>query len=173
MTNHVNTTAKRIMAVDWESSYKKTNSRIALLREYLRRGAWWAEALKTKQWPFFEIADAVNPKVRADPSVVRRVEAHLTSELQGGLMVRVCMQALHFAALLDTGAKLPKVPDSAALPYEPLLMMLERGGGFRLESGVLIEVDMRSVQQGTLQSNRVDKPVVELTLAALDALDAR
>jgi hypothetical protein len=51
-------------------------------------------------------------------------------------------------------------------------MMLERGGGFRLE-GKLIEVDSAGVPIGTIQSNRTDTPVVALTAAALDALDAR
>jgi hypothetical protein len=171
MASHVNTTAQRIMAVDWESSYEKTRSRVTLVFEYLRRAAWWAQAVKAQQWPFFDIAAAVSPKVRADAAVVRRVEAALGAKSQGELVVSTCVRALHFAALLDAGAKLPKVPGSAAEPFEPLLVMFERGGGFRMEGGRFIEVDLRGVPMGTKESNLADKPVVELTPAALDALD--
>ncbi len=44
--------------------------------EYLRRAAWWARATNSQQWPFFDIAAAVNPSIRADPAV-ERVTAHL------------------------------------------------------------------------------------------------
>lgn len=173
MADHVDTTAKRIMAVDWESSYEKTRSRVTLVFEHLRRAAWWAPAVKAQQWPFFDIAEAINPKLRASPAVVRRVEADLAAKSQGELVMRTCMRALNFAALLDAGTKLPQVPNSAAEPFEPLLVMFERGGGFRLEGGRFIEVDLKGVPVGTSESNRADKPVVALTSAALDALDAR
>lgn len=172
MSNHVTALARRIMAIQWTGSYDKNRSRVALLREYLRRAAWWADAMKTEQYPFFDIAEEINPKVRADPAQVQRVEADLNSKMVGVLARRTCARALHFAALLDAGTKLPKVPGSVAQPFEPLLMMFERGGGFRLE-GKLIEVDSAGVPIGTLQSNRTDTPVVALTAAALDALDVR
>lgn len=172
MTTHVDKTAKRIMAIPWAGSLEKTNSRVALLREYLRRAAWWADAVKPEEWPFFDIAHAVKPEVRADHALVRRVEEHLTAKMQGMLVVRTCVRALHFAALLDAGVELPKLPESAAQPFEPLLAMFERGGGFRIEGSGLIEVDLAGVPKGTIQSNRKDKPVVTLDPTALDALDA-
>lgn len=164
--------AQRIKVINWAGSFDRTPSRVALLREYLRRASWWAEAVNSEQWPFFDIAAAVNPAVRAEPAQVQAVEAHLSANLQGLLVVRTCVWALHFAALLDAGSKLPRVPDSVAQPFEPLLTMFERGGGFRLGGSGLIEVDAAGVPKGTAQSHRTDKPVVSLESAALDALDA-
>jgi hypothetical protein len=165
--------AERVMAVDWAGSFDKTNSRVSLLREYLRRAAWWADAVKAAEWPFFDIAAAIDPTVRADPGLVRRVEEHLASQRQGALVTRTCVRALHFAALLDAGAKLPEVPESAAQPFEPLLVMFERGGGFRVEGSGLIEVDAAGVPKGTAAAHRTPGPVASLDAAALDALDAR
>ncbi len=172
MNTHVTATAGRIKAINWAGSFDKTMSRVALLREYMRRAAWWASAVKSTKWPFFDIAAAVNPKVRASPALVEGVEAHLSEKLQGGVVLDCCVRALHFAALLDAGSKLPRVPDSVALPFEPLLMMFERGGGFHMEGSGLIDVDSVGVPKGTAQAHLKDKPVVELKPAALDALDA-
>ncbi|HLL01718.1 MAG TPA: hypothetical protein VK539_14105 [Myxococcaceae bacterium] len=143
MNTHVTATAKRITAINWAGSFDKTPSRVALLREYLRRAAWWASAVKSAEWPFFDIAAAVNPQVRAAPAQIEAVEAHLSEKLH-----------------------------SVAQPFEPLLRMFERGGGFRLGGSGLIEVDAAGVPKGTAQAHRKDTPVVALEPAALDALDA-
>lgn len=172
MNNHVNAAVKRIKAIHWAGSFDKTPSRVALLREYLRRASWWAEAVKSSEWPFFDIAAAITPAVRAGAASVRAVEEHLAGALQGALVVHSCVRALHFAALEDAGTKLPKVPSSVARPFEPLLLMFERGGGFRLSGSGLIEVDAAGVPKGTAKSHHTDKPVVALERAALDALDA-
>ncbi|KFA92155.1 hypothetical protein [Archangium violaceum] len=172
MTAHVSAVAKRIKAINWSGSFDRTPSCVALLREYLRRASWWAEAVKSSEWPFFDIAAAVNPAVRADPGQIQAIEDHLSQKLQGVLVVRTCVRALHFAALEDAGAKLPRVPASVVRPFEPLLMMFERGGGFRLGGSGLIEVDTAGVPKGTASSHHTDKTVVALEPAALDALDA-
>jgi hypothetical protein len=172
MTAHSTVTFERIKAINWSGSFDKTPSRVALLREYLRRAAWWAEAVKSTEWPFFDIAAAISPTARAEQALVRQIEEHLASQLQGMLVVRTCVRALHFAALLDEGRKLPRVPGSVAQPFEPLLMMFERGGGFRIAGSGLIEVDTAGVPKGTMMSQRTDKPVVALDPASLDALDA-
>jgi hypothetical protein len=75
---------------------------------------------------------------------------------------------LHFAALLDAGIDLPQAPP---LPFEPLLVMFERGGGFRVEGGGFIDVDTLGVKIGTIEDNLNSEPIVKLDQAALDALD--
>ena len=173
MINHEEATAKRIMTIQWVGAYDKTPSRLALMREYLRRSAWWAEALKVDSWPFFDIAHAVKPEVRANPSLISRMEAHLTSKLQlpSSRVGKACERALHFAALLDSGADLPSLPESVQHPFEPLLLMFERGGGFRVDGSGLIEIDSLGLQKDTLQSNRIKEPIVSLARSELDALD--
>jgi hypothetical protein len=174
MSNHVSSTFKRIMNIQWEGSYDRIPSRLALMREYLRRAAWWAEALKATPWPFFDIAYEIKRDVRANSTLITQVETHLASKLglTSSLVVRSCEHALHFAALLDSGAQLPKLPDSVQQPFEPLLVMFERGDGFRIEGSGLIELDSLGLQKGTIQSNHTNEPVVSLARADLDALDA-
>jgi hypothetical protein len=138
------------------------------MKEYLRRAAFWAKATNAPGFPFFDIAAAVNPQVRAEPSSVERVSAHLARHLQGVPVTRTCTHALHFAALVDAGAPLPPVPPD---PFEPLLVMFERGGGFRVGGGTLIEVDTLGIRAGSVDENLRPEPYVALDPAALDALD--
>jgi hypothetical protein len=160
--------AERIMVIDWDGSFDHMRSRAYLMKEYLRRAAWWAKATEAPGFPFLDIAAAVDPSVRADPSIVELVETRVKSRLQGLRVVRACEQALHFAALLETGAALPEAP---ADPYEPLLVMFERGGGFSTEGSGLIEVDSLGIRIGRLEDNLIDEPVIALDEAALDAAD--
>lgn len=169
MADRVATLAERITAVDWSGSFDRTRSRGYLMKEYLRRAAWWAKATKSEGFPFFDIAGAVDPAVRADPVVVERVLTHLQNRFQGVPVQRACVRALHFAALLDAGVSLPEAP---AEPFEPLLVMFERGGGFRVGGGTLIEVDTLGIPAGTVDGNLSPEPVVALDRATLDALDA-
>ena len=141
MNDQTDATFQRIMALRGHYSYDRIGSRVALMREYLRRAAWWTEALPSSVWPFFDIALAIHPEVRAPPELLRQVEAHLGE--MGGLLShqgRGCVRALHFAALLDSGLPLPQVPDSARQPFEPLLLFFERGSGLTTETG-FIDID--------------------------------
>lgn len=169
MGDIVNALADRVLAVNWSAPFTRTRSRAALMREYLRRSAWWAQAVGAADWPFFDIAATVDPSIRADPAVVQRVQTHLDRSRQGVLVQRSAEAALQFAALLESGRPLPAVPASAANPFEPLVVMFERGGGFRLGGGNLIEVDTAGLPRGSLAENLTDQPYVDM--AHLDALD--
>ncbi|MGH3940619.1 MAG: hypothetical protein ACRDTG_18680 [Pseudonocardiaceae bacterium] len=168
MVDHVTHLAERILAINWAESPDKTRSRGYLMKEYLRRAAWWAKATKSLQWPFLDIAAAVNPTVRADSAVVERVAEQVKKDLQGVLVTRTCIRALHFAALLDAGIDLPQ---ELPLPFEPLIVMFERGGGFHVEGSGLIDVDTLGIRVGTVDENLLPEPIVQLDEAALDALD--
>jgi len=169
MAVHVTGLAERIMAVNWSGSFDRSRSRGYLMKEYLRRAAWWAKATKAERlWPFFDIAAAVDPAVRADPAVVERVEAHLKKKLQGVPVTRACVRALHFAALADAGVPLPSAPSH---PFEPLLLMFERGGGFHVEGGGLIDVDTLGIRPGSIEDNLASDPIVPFDDYTLNALD--
>src|SRR5437870_11792309 len=90
----------RIEAIDWVGRFDHTTSRAYLMKEYLRRVSWWARATKASRYPFFDIAALVDPAVRAAPAEVERVTGHLATSMQGVLVTRVCIYALHFEALL-------------------------------------------------------------------------
>jgi hypothetical protein len=139
------------------------------MKEYLRRAAWWTKATKRSDWyPFFDIAAAVDPAVRAAQVVVGRVSANLSTIQLHPLVRQACINALHFAALLDARVPLPAAPD---LPYEPLLKMFERGEGFWHEGSGFLDVDTIGVPIGKIEDNLRERPYVELDDAALDALD--
>ena len=173
MIDNATATAQRIMAIDWTGSFERTASRVALLREYLRRAAWWAEALDASPWPFFDIASAAEPAIRADPRLIRQLEDQLTSklQLQRSPVARACESAVHFAALLDSRTPLPRLPATAMQPFEPLLVMFERGGGFWVDGTGFIEVDSVGVPKGTIESCK-NRAELSLNPAMLDALDA-
>jgi hypothetical protein len=168
MTDQVTATAERIAAIEWIGSFDRMTSRGYLMKEYLRRAAWWAKVTKAQEFPFFDIAAAVNPAVRADPSLVLRVTQELAAKMQGILVQETCANALHFAALLDARIPLPEAPE---MPFEPLLVMFERGGGFRDEGSGLIDVDLLGIPIGSVEDNLRAEPYVQLGLTDLDALD--
>jgi hypothetical protein len=169
MAGNVDDLARRIMSIRWDTWSDREASRGCLMKEYLRRSALWSQATGQSDWlPFFDIAAAVDPSVRADPAVVDRVSKYLSTTLEGGLVDRVCGNALHFAAILDAGVPLPKAPEQ---PFEPLLIMLERGGGFHIEGSGLVQVDMLGIRIGELADNLRNEPWVQLDQAALDAID--
>jgi hypothetical protein len=167
MISRVDDLAQRIMSITWEPSYDHEKSRVHLMKEYLRRAAWWADATNSDWYPFFDIAAAVDPTVRADGAVVEQVSVKLSRSHQDLMVTRACVNALHFAAVLDAGVPLPDAPE---LPYEPLLMMFERGEGFRQETGFL-DVDTVGVRIGKLEDNLRAEPYVDLNETVLDTLD--
>jgi hypothetical protein len=169
MSNGVRVLADRIMGIDWTVPVDRVRSRGYLMKEFLRRSAWWAEATGSPQWPFFDIAAAVDPAVRADPALVAWVQEQLHERLQPVPVLRECARALHFQALVDSGVPMPAEPPRD--PYEPLIVMFERGGGFRLEGGGLIDVDSLGIVAGPLEANLSRAPVVDLDPDSLDALD--
>lgn len=162
-------TADRILALDWVSSFDRTYSRVKLMSEYLRRAAWWAQATgRPDGWPFFDIAAAVDGSVRADPAVLARVTERLAQLPISATVRDTCLWAVHWSALkASSGSALPALDD----PFEPLLLMYERGGEFTTSSG-FIDVDGAGVPRKTWRDHLKDEPVVSLDLATLDALDA-
>ena len=169
-TDPVREMLQRLTAVDWHDEYafEKRKSRTALMREYLRRSAWWAQAVNaTDEWPFFDIAAHINPAVRANPELVGELEAFIANNIGFPSVAKTCVAALHWAALLATpGVRLPDLPD----PFAPLLMMYERGGGFTTEHG-FIEVGLQSIVRKSWQDHLTPDQIVSLDPAELDALD--
>lgn len=65
--NRLDLALEQLLAIDWQLHDDESDvaSNVDLLREYLRRAALWAKALKcTKEWPFFDVAAHIRPSVR-------------------------------------------------------------------------------------------------------------
>ncbi|GIF98459.1 hypothetical protein [Catellatospora citrea] len=156
----------RLRAVNWSgSAHGRTRSRRLLMQEHLRRAAWWAQRFPSGKWPFPDLAEAVDPTVRADDTLVEEVEdlTAFASFVDGAAAV----DALHWYALRAVpGVVLPDLPD----PYEPLLVFFERGGGFTMISGYL-DVDGSLVPRGDVADHLIETPVVDLDPTTLDEID--
>ncbi|MFC7329866.1 hypothetical protein [Marinactinospora rubrisoli] len=158
--------ADRILAFDLSKGGRKRKSPVVLVREYLRRRAWWAREVEGAGWPFGDLAAAIDPTVRADPELVHRVRTSFPYPVFP--MVRDTWEwALHFRALQEAGAELPDLPD----PFEPLLLMYERGDGFSMSQPSFIDVAGTGVRRGRLTDHLDPEPRAPMDPAELDALD--
>lgn len=162
-------TLERLLAVRWDGkeAYEHPRSRSALTYEFLRRSAQWAKAVGGEgKWPFFDIAAEVESDVRADPALVDRLVAGLGDYIGFPPMRTVTEGALHWAALGDLPSRrFPELDD----PFEPLLLLFERGGGFTTGNGS-IELGSGSFPMRSLDF-RVDLKPVLIDPVTLEALD--
>ncbi len=168
--SHTAATLARLEAVDWkgDSGFEHRRSRVRLMAEYLRRAAQWAKALDaTDEWPFFDIAAHVDPAVHVPEDEAKDLEVLIDHGIGWPSVKTSSRAALRWGAILDAGTPLPSGLED---PYEPLLLLFDRGGGWTIEAG-FIDVDGAAVRQRTWLDHLTTKPAVALDRATLDALD--
>jgi hypothetical protein len=166
------TTLERLKAIEWsdeDAMFRHAPSRAALMREYLRRSACWAQVYDAGDfWPFFDIAERVDATIRADADVLGELEDYLSDNVGRPSIGKTCRGAVHWAALRsETTAELPDLDD----PYEPLLLMYERGGGFTIESE-FIDLTGTMVLFRNMRDYLSREPVTRLDARTLEFLDA-
>jgi hypothetical protein len=164
------TTLARLLTVDWKSDdgVDHPRARAKLMKEYLRRAAWWAQELDaTGAWPFFDIPGLWAPEIQVPSDLLEPLETLISTGIGWPAVVTTARATLRWAAVMDAGKPLP---DGLADPYEPLLLMFERGGGFTMEHG-FIDLDAASIVQRTWRDHLTAEQIVPLTRSALDALD--
>jgi hypothetical protein len=158
----------RLLAVKWQddAAFDHRSARMRLMREFLRRSAWWAQQFGAPDtWPFYDIAEYAAAGVTVPEGLSVRLEELIRSQIGWPAAAVTCRAALHWAAVLDSGA----LPDGGEDPYEPLLLFFERGGIFTTEGG-FIEVYGGSVRWRSWQEHIDSKPA-DISPAALAALD--
>ncbi|MEW1630140.1 hypothetical protein AB0387_22540 [Streptomyces sp. NPDC089173] len=160
----------RLRAIDWDddqAAFHHAHSRALLMREYLRRAALWAQAYGAEEsWPFFDIAEHVDATITTPSEVAVELEKLLQSLAPASLRT-TCRGAARWSALLAAHrGLLTDLPD----PYEPLLLMYERGGGYHL--GEYLDLNGAMIPLGDVESNAAATPLVTLAPTILDALDA-
>jgi hypothetical protein len=166
--NRSEATLARLLAVNWkdDAAFDHRSARVRLMREFLRRSAWWARQFGAPDsWPFYDIAEYVAPGVTVSEDLSLRLEELIRTRVGWPGVAVACRAALHWAAVVDAGAR----PDGGEDPYEPLLLFFERGGSFTTESG-FIEVDGGSVRRRTWPEY-LDRKAADISPAALEALD--
>ncbi|MEU8516845.1 hypothetical protein AB0C76_35445 [Kitasatospora sp. NPDC048722] len=163
---------ERLTTIDWrdeDTAFTHAASRSRLFREHLRRSALWTQAYEPAgDWPVVDLAASVDPTAQVDAELAARLDAFLEANVADVRAKALCRAALRWATLLDTSAaRLPELDD----PFEPLLLMLERGGwcGLVIENGVA-DFAVARVPFGTWQDHLSTEPVVQLDSSALGAL---
>lgn len=152
---------ERLRRVDWATVTGRRDSRVALMKEFLRRSALYSEACDlADRWPFFDIAASVDPNTPEVP-----VPGDL---LAIGLPPRV-RDTIRW--MLRWAASPPRAHAELPDPYEPLLLFFERGGGFTVENR-MVDVDSAGIPLRDRQRYLRGEPFAALDRAALDALDA-
>lgn len=152
MTDHSShAVLERLRAIDWSDdlkAFEHANSRALLMREYLRRAALWARAYGAEQsWPFFDIAEHIAEAIRTPPEDAAALEEILSGLAPASLKI-TCRGAVRWAALRQAQIEWPgDLPD----PYEPLILMYERGGGYFLEE--FVDLNGAMIRLGNVESN--------------------
>ena len=168
--NSVDRGIERIKAINWELNDSRTASHIALFREYLRRASLWAKALGcTDEWPFFDVAAQIDPSLRADEAKVELLKRHLTQFRLFRPIKRTCEWFVHWAVVKDR----PEVTKFALPdPYDPLILMYERGGDFYAEHGFFY-FSVGSFPIGNWSQYYSLSPNIVLDEQVLDQLDTK
>jgi hypothetical protein len=173
---------ERIRSIDWkwnETKYSSiAGSSYFLLQEFLRRAALWAEAfglidVPGTGWPMIDYASYVDPSLKIDDSgdsdeVLPEAEKLQVDHLSW-YERRVCVYFVHWAAVKDRSEVTKySLPD----PYEPLIVLYERGGSFRKDhSGVWEYHNTSGFPACSANYYLSSEPIVELDKVSLDKAD--
>jgi hypothetical protein len=159
--------ADRLGAIDWERHGDKAWSKAALLKEYFRRAARWSNTYGCDtRTPFFDIAACVDPEVRADQVVLDEVRKKVG---RGGWDVRhVTPFVLHWAAL--RAAPGINFPADLEDPFEPLILLFERDGGFHTENDE-VNLEYLAVPLRTWRMFSDRPPMPSFASSDLDEID--
>lgn len=146
----------------------RTSSCVALMKEFLRREALWAERLDLHdELPFADLAGGVDPTIRCPEDELEFIKTFSQSTAES----RCCRHMLHWDSLVSLAPETVRaflLPD----PYEPLIRLFQRGGCFSREHRVFIEVNRAiTLNYGSMQPGDVSEQVVGLDDHLLDTLD--
>ncbi|GAA1603929.1 hypothetical protein ACFQY4_09435 [Catellatospora bangladeshensis] len=156
---------QRLNAVEWSERIDRVGSRTRLAQEYLRRSALWARALGcTNRWPYFDIAAHVRPPAALDEEYVESVLDALADRGANYLDRSIARYMLNFTALQTWPEGLPH-------PFEPLVRLFERGGGFAREAGSTRIGAVVGIPEASWERHIDRSPLEDMSDAALDRLD--
>ncbi|MGW5926320.1 hypothetical protein ACWF2L_08730 [Streptomyces anulatus] len=179
---HAESLVDRISVINWqveELSFTHGPSRAKLMREHLRRAALWVQELEKKNlippfgagqpegWLFADIAHEIDSSVSPSAELSARLNDFLSENTSAPLAGRICRFALNWASLPDeTLSNFPDLPG----PFEPLINLFGRGGGFWVENEFIDFVEYR-VRLSGWQVHIDRQPLSSLDASYLNSLD--
>ncbi|WP_229071623.1 hypothetical protein [Actinoplanes sp. DH11] len=165
----VRAVADRLRAVDWTHHGYRSWSQATLLEEYFRRMALWTAAYGcATHTPFYDLAQCIDPAVRADQVVVDEVMQAIEAADAGWDVEDVTPFILHWAALRATPEA--DLPEGLEDPFEPLLLLFERDGAFHSAKG-FVNFENLSVVMLKWRARASRPPLADLIPGALDEID--
>lgn len=169
----VNAALERLLKIEWAYIEGRDKSQLKLMTQYLGRAALWTDRLKSDgSWPFYDIGDYLAPDIHVPEEFSQRLKNYSDYLVSQGRYRNsrpklVCEWYLRWEAIRETGrASKYELPD----PYEPLVLMFERGGSFTTEHG-FIELGACSIRPDHWKSIARNYSPIELTTEYLDQLD--
>lgn len=167
-------TVARAQAIRWDQPDRdaREGSQIALMFELLRRMALWADALRcAEEWPFFSVVEQMARGSSLARSILAQPALASIEEAFDGWPSyprRICSWFVQWSAIEGTGEVhafgLPA-------PYEPAILMFERGGLFHIENR-MFQFGLPSFPVGTL-ARSLGKTALALDEATLAREDER
>jgi hypothetical protein len=162
-------TLNRLLAINWQADDSRIDSHVALFQEYLRRMSLWAQTLDCLNlWPFFNVAAQISPSVEVPEEAIAQLKEHLANFRLRKNIKQTCEWYLRWGAIADTT---PVQKIDLPAPYDPLILMYERGATFYTEHGFFC-VSLASFPRKNWSSYHSLKPVVELDDSVLNRLDS-
>ncbi|MBB6120268.1 hypothetical protein [Nocardiopsis algeriensis] len=158
--------AEKLSRVEWSSRSQRRRSQARLVQEYLRRSALWSLEIGGGGWPFFDIAESIDPGIRATDEAISEALDILPS-LSTFYVRRTVEWSIHFSVLRDSKKDMPNLP----CPFEPLLTVYYRGDFINYTPDGLIEVDGINVPRGNKNRYAKIKPFEHISPEALEKFD--
>jgi hypothetical protein len=160
----------RIEALGWGEK-AVPNSRdalnVLLFQEYLRRMFMWSQKLNCGKWPFFSVALCIGSQIELDQTLLNRFNK---VRFPNPLVRTTCLDFLHWETIKDhTTVASIELP----APYDPLMLMYERGSDIRREENVVELYTQDRMRAVWLIKSKYDRlePFVELDEETLDRIE--
>ncbi|APR75678.1 Hypothetical protein A7982_01024 [Minicystis rosea] len=158
----------RVHAISWDQPDRneREGSQIALMFKLLRRMALWADVLGCRnRWPFFSVAEAIAAGTESVRAILAQPEVASIESAVGKLPNQphfICTWYVRWSAIeaLEE-VRAFDLPE----PYEPALLIFERGGLFHIEQR-MFQFFAASFPMGTV-ARHLDRPALALDDATL------
>jgi hypothetical protein len=173
--NEIEQAKSRINSINWKSDdpYKEGSHRL-LFKEFLRRAALLAEFFGLLDvpgtgWPMLNYAAYFDSSLELEDEEIDILAEKL--QVNGFPLwysQRVCIYFIHWVTIQNKPEVVEKnIPN----PYEPLLILYERGGTFQRDKIGTWEFSSTAFFIGISSSHLGSTPVVELDEASLNQAD--